>query len=165
MSTANDTSSKLKIKTVASALALAMACQPLAAIAQTTPKPAAPTAPPAGQYAPPPAGSEASGSTYDQSAQQNDRAYADQYSHWAAQNCIDQRNNTAAGAAIGGVLGAVLGSSVAGRGVARRWRGCRRRPGRDDRGARGVEFGVLPSGLCRGSRRSGLRLRRLACSG
>ena len=122
--------STLKNKSAASVLALSLISQPLAAIAQTaapaqsapasaastTPAAQAPTAPPSGQYAAPPTGSEASGSTYDQGAQQYDRAYANQYAHWAAQNCVDQRSNTAAGAAIGGVLGAVLGSSVAGRG-------------------------------------------------
>ena len=84
-----------------------------AAMAQPTPQ----TAPPSGQYAPPPSGSEAPGSTYDDRAQQYDRDYADRYSRWAAQYCVDRRNNsTAAGAVIGGVLGAVLGSNVAGRG-------------------------------------------------
>ena len=86
-----------------------------AAVAQTTAAPV--TAPPAGQYAPPPSGSEGAGSAYDDRAQQYDRDYADRYSRWAAQYCVDQRNtNTAAGAVIGGVLGAVLGSNVAGRG-------------------------------------------------
>jgi hypothetical protein len=111
------TSQKLKLNILASVLALAIASQPVAAAAQSAPNSPAPSAPPAGQYAPPPAGSETAGSTYDQRAQQYDRAYADQYSRWAAQNCIDQRNNTVAGAAIGGVLGAVLGSSVAGHGA------------------------------------------------
>ena len=74
-------------------------------------------APPFGQYAPPPLGAEAQGMTYDDRAQRYDRDYADQYSRWAAQYCVDRRDNrTAAGAAIGGVLGAVLGSGIAGRG-------------------------------------------------
>ncbi len=74
-------------------------------------------APPPGQYAPPPTGYERPGAAYDGRAQQYDREYADRYSRWAAQYCIDRRNdNTAAGAVIGGVLGAIIGSSVAGRG-------------------------------------------------
>ncbi len=108
---------RLKSKILAPALALAVVSQPLAAAAQSAPSSTASSAPPAGQYAPPPAGSEAPGSTYDQRAQQADRAYADQYARWAAQNCIDQRTNTVAGAAIGGVLGAVVGASVAGPGA------------------------------------------------
>jgi outer membrane lipoprotein SlyB len=74
-------------------------------------------APPQGQYAPPPPGAENNGSAYDDQTQQYDRDYAQRYSAWAAQNCVDQRNNnTAAGAIIGGVLGSVLGSGIAGRG-------------------------------------------------
>jgi hypothetical protein len=68
------------------------------------------SAPPPGEYAPPP-GSD----SYDYRYQQYDRDYAGRYSAWAAENCIDRRNNnTAAGAIIGGVLGAVIGSGVAG---------------------------------------------------
>jgi hypothetical protein len=66
-------------------------------------------APPPGQYAPPPPNS------YQQ--QQYDQDYGRQYSAWAAQYCVDRRNNnTAAGAVIGGVLGSIIGSGVAGRG-------------------------------------------------
>jgi hypothetical protein len=72
--------------------------------------------PPQGQYAPPPPGAENSGA-YDAQTQAYDRDYAARYSAWAAQNCIDRRNNnTAAGAIIGGVLGAVIGGNIAGRG-------------------------------------------------
>ena len=71
-------------------------------------------APPQGQYAPPPPGADSR--TYDSRNQQYDRDYAARYSAWAAENCVDRRNNnTAAGAIIGGVLGAVIGSGVAGR--------------------------------------------------
>lgn len=77
------------------------------------PPPGYNAAPPEGQYAPPPPG--ANGGAYDSRYQQYDRDYAGRYSAWAAQNCVDRRNNnTAAGAIIGGVLGAVIGSSVAG---------------------------------------------------
>jgi len=107
----------LKSKVLAPVLALAVASQPLAAAAQSAPNSQATSAPPAGQYAPPPPGSEVPGSAYDQNAQQYDRAYADQYARWAAQNCIDPRTNTVAGAAIGGIAGAVLGSSAAGPGA------------------------------------------------
>ncbi|HEY7853407.1 MAG TPA: hypothetical protein VIB82_10560 [Caulobacteraceae bacterium] len=73
-------------------------------------------APPRGQYAPPPPGAN-NGGAYDDNTQQYDRDYAQRYSGWAAQNCVDRRNNnTAAGAIIGGVLGAVIGGNVAGRG-------------------------------------------------
>jgi hypothetical protein len=110
--------SKLSSKVLAAALALTALTDPVIAAAQTPANTSAVTAPPSGQSAPPPAGSEASGSIYNRSAQQYDRAYADQYSRWAAENCVDQRNNnTAAGAVIGGVLGAVLGSNVAGHGA------------------------------------------------
>jgi hypothetical protein len=68
--------------------------------------------PPQGQYAPPPPEG-----AYDERTQAYDRDYAARYSAWAAQNCIDRRNNnTAAGAIIGGVLGAVIGGNIAGRG-------------------------------------------------
>jgi hypothetical protein len=73
-----------------------------------------PPAPPPGEYAPPPEGAEPPGSVYGPRAQYYDRDYAQRYSQWAAQNCIDQRNNTVAGAAIGGVMGALLGAGVAG---------------------------------------------------
>ena len=97
--------------------ALAMICEAGAAGAQPAPGGYAQPAPPQGQYAPPPSGSETSGSAYDSRAQQYDRDYADRYSQWAAQYCVDRRNNnTAAGAIIGGVLGAVIGSGLAGRG-------------------------------------------------
>lgn len=73
-------------------------------------------APPQGSYAEPPPGYEQNGSYYDDRAQDYDRDYADRYSAWAAQNCVNQRNNNAAaGAIIGGVLGAVAGSNLAGR--------------------------------------------------
>jgi hypothetical protein len=73
--------------------------------------------PPQGQYAPPPPGYDNGDATYDDQSQQADQDYAQRYSAWAAQYCVDQRNNnTAAGAIIGGVFGAVLGSAIAGRG-------------------------------------------------
>jgi hypothetical protein len=73
-------------------------------------------APPPGQYAPPPPGYERPGAVYDDGAQRADRDYADRYSRWAQEYCIDRRNNnTAAGAIIGGILGAVVGSNVSGR--------------------------------------------------
>jgi outer membrane lipoprotein SlyB len=72
-------------------------------------------APPAGEYAPPPGDSYSR--SYDARVRDYDRDYAQQYSGWAAQNCVDRRNtNTVAGAVIGGVLGAVIGSNVAGHG-------------------------------------------------
>jgi hypothetical protein len=72
--------------------------------------------PPQGQYAPPPPEAQMAGA-YDERTQQSDREYAQRYSEWAAQNCVDRRhNNTAAGAVIGGILGAVIGGNVAGRG-------------------------------------------------
>jgi len=85
--------------------------------------------PPQGQYAPPPPGA---GSSYDPRYQQYDRDYAGRYSTWAAENCIDRRNNnTAAGAIIGGVLGALVGSAAG---------------GRHDRGGGAVVGGVLGAG-------------------
>lgn len=73
--------------------------------------------PPPGQYAPPPPGYEAQGSVYDDRAQRADRDYAERYSRWAQQYCMEKRaNNAAAGAIIGGILGAVVGSNVSGRG-------------------------------------------------
>ena len=99
---------------LAAVLALGLAFQPIAAAADPA---SSASVPPAGQYASPPAGAEEQGLTYDDRAQQSDRGHADQYSHWAAQYCVDKRTNTAAGAAIGGVLGAVLGSGIAGRGA------------------------------------------------
>jgi len=72
-------------------------------------------APPRGQYAEPPPGYQDRGANYDDRSQQADRAYGDRYSRWAAQYCVDRRNNnTAAGAIIGGVFGAVLGAGIAG---------------------------------------------------
>ena len=100
------------LKVLASVLALGVAAQSVAAQADPTAGSPPSVSPPSGQYAPPPSGAEASGSTYDDKAQRDDRAYADQYSRWAAQYCVDKRTNTAAGAAIGGVLGAVLGLSL-----------------------------------------------------
>ena len=83
---------------------------------QYGPPPQGEYAPPSGQYAPPPPGAQP-GSAYDSRTQAYDRDYAARYSAWAAQNCIDRRNNnTAAGAIIGGVLGAVIGGNIAGRG-------------------------------------------------
>jgi hypothetical protein len=75
--------------------------------------------PPQGQYAEPPPGVEGGGD-YDDATQQQDEAYADSYSRWAAQYCVNQANNTAAGALIGGILGAGIGAAVshnAGRGA------------------------------------------------
>jgi hypothetical protein len=111
--TRRDRLGSASLKTLAAGLALSVGLQ-TAAAAQPTPQ--TPTAPPSGQYAPPPAGAEATGSIYDRAAQDADRAYADQYSRWAAQYCVDKRNNAAAGAAIGGVLGAIAGSGLAGHG-------------------------------------------------
>jgi len=103
---------------LASISALAMIAEAGAASAQPAPPRDgyADPAPPQGQYAPPPPGAEAPGSAYDDRAQQYDHDYADRYSQWAAQYCVDRRNNnTAAGAVIGGVLGAVIGSGLSGR--------------------------------------------------
>jgi len=102
------------LRALAAGLALSVGLQS-SAMAQSTS--AAPTAPPSGQYAPPPAGSEQAGAVYDRRSQDADRAYADQYSRWAAQYCVDKRNNEAAGAVIGRVLGALAGSGIAGHGV------------------------------------------------
>lgn len=76
-------------------------------------------APPGGSYAEPPPGTD-DNAAYDDQTQQQDEAYADAYSRWAAQNCVNQANNTAAGAVIGGILGAGIGAAVshnAGRGA------------------------------------------------
>ncbi len=69
------------------------------------------SAPPQGQYAEPPQGVE-EGSVYDDQAQQQDEAYATEYSRWAARYCVNQANNTAAGALIGGILGAGIGAAT-----------------------------------------------------
>jgi hypothetical protein len=72
-------------------------------------------APPPGQPVPPPSDAR-SGGAYDPRAQQYDQDYARRYSAWAAQYCVDRRNNNAAaGAIIGGILGAALGGGLAGR--------------------------------------------------
>lgn len=66
----------------------------------------------------PPEGYSGRADRYDASpnAREEDRRYAEAAQRWAAENCLDQRNqNQAAGAVIGGVLGAILGSSAAGR--------------------------------------------------
>jgi hypothetical protein len=111
------TQRRIRFGLLTSFLALAMTPGAAVAAAQTASLHTN-AAPPAGQYAPPPAGAETSGSTYDDHAQRYDRNYADQYSRWAAQNCVDKRdNNTAAGAIIGGVLGAALGASATGHGA------------------------------------------------
>ena len=81
-----------------------------AASASAAPPPA--SAPPTGHHAPPPPGAERRGAVYDDQAQWYDRDYAQRYAEWAAQNCIDQRTNALAGAAIGGVMGAILGSNL-----------------------------------------------------
>ncbi|HEY5289712.1 MAG TPA: hypothetical protein VIJ59_06725 [Caulobacteraceae bacterium] len=81
---------------------------------QGGPPPGDDSGPPQGQYAPPPPGANGA---YDSRSQQYDQDYARRYSSWAAQYCVDRRNNnTAAGAIIGGVLGSIIGSGVAGRG-------------------------------------------------
>jgi hypothetical protein len=108
--------STLSLNVLTSLLALSLVASPAAAQTAPSSANAANVAPPAGQYAPPPAGAEAAGSTYDDRAQRDDRDYADRYGQWAARYCVDRRNNTAAGALIGGVLGAVAGSGLAGRG-------------------------------------------------
>lgn len=67
---------------------------------------------------PPPEGYDRyRGRDYDSApyARQEDQRYAESAQRWAAENCVDQRRNEAAGAVIGGVLGALIGSSVAGR--------------------------------------------------
>jgi hypothetical protein len=70
--------------------------------------------------APPPGYNQApygqpNGGAYDSRSQRYDDDYAQRYSAWAAQYCVDRRNNnTAAGAVIGGILGALIGSGVAG---------------------------------------------------
>lgn len=77
-------------------------------------------APPPGQYAEPPPGYESGEPTYGDQEQEADRDYSSQYSDWAARNCVNQANNTAAGAVIGGILGAGIGAAVshnAGRGA------------------------------------------------
>lgn len=102
---------------LAAGLSLGLMLEATAAAAQPPPPGAPPVGPPSGQYAPPPPGYEAPGSVYDDRAQRYDREYADRYSQWAGQYCVDRRNNnTAAGAIIGGILGAVVGSNVSGRG-------------------------------------------------
>ena len=106
--------SPLSPRVLASALALGVAGQTLPTQADAAAAGPTNVAPSAGQSA---SGPQASGSTHDDAARRDDRAYADQYSRWAARYCIDKRNNTAAGAAIGGVLGAVVGSGLAGRGA------------------------------------------------
>src|SRR5437588_8153266 len=50
-------------------------------------------APPQGQYAEPPPGSD-QGGDYDDQSQQQDEAYAQSYSEWAARYCVNQANNT-----------------------------------------------------------------------
>ena len=75
--------------------------------------------PPSGSYAEPPPGMD-QGGDYDEQSQQQDEEYAQAYSDWAARNCVNQANNTAAGALIGGILGAGIGAAVshnAGRGA------------------------------------------------
>ncbi len=109
------TRNRIASRLLASCLALATVPSVAIAAVSNPPSNAAVTnaAPPSGQYAPPPSGAETSGSAYDDRAQRYDRDYADHYSHWAAQNCVDERNsNTAAGAIIGGVLGAALGAGA-----------------------------------------------------
>ncbi len=76
--------------------------------------------PPPGQYAEPPPGYENGNAAYADQEQEADQTYAQQYSDWAARNCVNQANNTAAGAVIGGILGAGIGAAVshnAGRGA------------------------------------------------
>jgi hypothetical protein len=78
-------------------------------------------APPQGQYAEPPPGYDQGGGEYADQEQQQDAGYADAYGRWAATNCVNQANNTAAGALIGGILGAGIGAAVSrnpGRGAA-----------------------------------------------
>jgi hypothetical protein len=67
----------------------------------------APPYPPQGGYR------QGQGYVYGNGARQVDQDYAARYSAWAAQYCVDQRNNnTAAGAVIGGILGAAIGAGV-----------------------------------------------------
>jgi hypothetical protein len=107
--------SRSGLNIVTSVLALSLAL-PATVGAVTTPANMSSSAPPAGQYAPPPSGADASGAAYDDRSQRYDRDYADRYHEWASRYCVDRRDNTAAGALIGGMLGAVAGSGLAGRG-------------------------------------------------
>jgi hypothetical protein len=107
---------KLKAAVAACAAGLMASTAVLPAEAQNYPSD---VAPPQGQYAEPPPGYD-QGGDYDDQAQQQDEAYAQAYSQWAARNCVSQANNTAAGALIGGILGAGIGAAVsrnAGRGA------------------------------------------------
>ena len=63
---------------------------------------------------PPPTGPNGGAApAYSPQQQQADHAYGQAYSGWAQQNCIiQQQNNTAAGAVIGGVLGAAAGGAI-----------------------------------------------------
>lgn len=67
---------------------------------------------------PPPEGYSESDREYADSARarEEDRNYAEAIDRWAAENCVDRRNdNAAAGAIIGGIFGAIIGSQAAGR--------------------------------------------------
>jgi hypothetical protein len=114
--------SKLAVAVGAAALLVSTALDIVPATAQDeSGPPPGPSdyAPPQGQYAEPPPGTE-EGSAYDDQTQQQDEAYAQAYSEWAARNCVNQANNSAAGAVIGGILGAGIGAAVshnAGRGA------------------------------------------------
>ncbi len=97
---------------IASALALGLVAEAGIASAQPYGYDQDP-GPPQGQYAPPPGEAP----DYSDQYRQQDQAYANAYSDWAARNCVQQReNNAAAGAVVGGVLGALVGSGIAGRG-------------------------------------------------
>ena len=123
----------VKTMAVLSALAIAMVSGASPALSQPDRSPYGPDRrdqvdrPPPG-YAPgyaygsadvaPPEGYGTGGRRYDATtaAREEDRRYAEAAQRWAAESCVDQRDqNQAAGAVIGGVLGAILGSSAAGR--------------------------------------------------
>lgn len=118
-------SSNYTRKAVATCIAALMATtfetMPAAAQGSYAPPPGSDqeAAPPQGSYAEPPPSDE-QGGDYDDQEQQQDEQYAQSYSEWAARNCVNQANNTAAGALIGGILGAGIGAAVsrnAGRGA------------------------------------------------
>ncbi|MBV9996340.1 MAG: hypothetical protein JO127_14140 [Caulobacteraceae bacterium] len=119
------------MRSIASLTALAVAAA-LAAPALAQPghlgpydaRPGAPAMPPGYQpgygygspQEPPPEGFGSRDRRYDFSAgaQAEDRRYAGAAERWAAENCIDQRNQQAAGAMIGGLMGAMIGAGAAG---------------------------------------------------
>jgi hypothetical protein len=66
---------------------------------------------------PPPPGYQPNAQDTAPEARYEDDRYAYAAEHWAAENCIQQRNaNTAGGAVIGGILGAIIGGAATGHG-------------------------------------------------